>query len=315
MEDQGHRTTNKGPSGQQPPPGGHAIDPQEVKPPVPTSGVGKTGNPTIHETQGESGRQQPPPQPPVVVNGRPQPPQSDKWMTRLTAIIAVATAINVLVFWLESEDTSKQIVKLAEKAGGIVTAMNNALSDNRDAVTKAFEANREAVEAGQRQSKAALEASISQGKASMDAAQESFRIQERAWIALASSPELQPTKNGVIWTLRNFGNSPGFHIAAKAENVSKQSDISASQERICQEIETGQVWELLFPGLPGRPRAAFSAGAPIAYVVGCIKYRDQFSSSRWTKFCYQPDSRDPNSFISCLGYNSTDADENKKADR
>jgi hypothetical protein len=142
-----------------------------------------------------------------------------------------------------------------------------------------------------------------------------FETQQRAWIALSAPPKLQPARNGVVWALRDFGNSPAFHISAKGENVGLQSQISTTQDRICREIDGGENWELLFPGELGRPRAAFVVGAPIVYVVGCVKYRDQFSSNRWTKFCYEPDSRDSNNFISCLGHNSTDADESSKSRR
>jgi hypothetical protein len=138
---------------------------------------------------------------------------------------------------------------------------------------------------------------------------EAFEVQQRAWVALATPPKLQPAENGVIWSLRNFGSSPAFHIYARGINVEQPSEISAAQGKICREIGTAETWELLFPGEVGRPRAAFVVGAPVLHVVGCIKYRDQFSLSRWTKFCYEPDSREPGSFISCLGYNSTDADE------
>jgi hypothetical protein len=140
-----------------------------------------------------------------------------------------------------------------------------------------------------------------------------FETQQRAWVALAGPPQLQPAKNGVIWNLRNFGSSTAFHIATKGELVGEQSGISTAQDRICREIASSEIWELLFPGVPGRPRAAFAAGSSIRYVVGCVKYRDQFSLSRWTRFCYEPDARDPSSFIACLGYNSTDADENSKS--
>ncbi len=68
-------------------------------------------------------------------------------MTRLTAIIAFATAINVIVFYLESESTSKQIDKLTDKAGEIVDSMNTALSDSREAISKAFGENKAALDA------------------------------------------------------------------------------------------------------------------------------------------------------------------------
>ena len=62
-------------------------------------------------------------------------------MVVLTGIIAAATIVNIGIFYLESEDTATQIKKLSEKAGGIVDSMNTALSDNRDAISKAFNFN------------------------------------------------------------------------------------------------------------------------------------------------------------------------------
>lgn len=135
-----------------------------------------------------------------------------------------------------------------------------------------------------------------------------LETEQRAWISMAGPPVLQPTGNGVIWALRNFGNSPAFHIAAKGVNVARQADIAGAQEVTCREIGVERNWELLFPAQIGRPRAAFSVGAPIQYVVGCIRYSDQFSPTRWTRFCYEPNGRDPNAFIGCFSFNSTDAD-------
>ena len=73
-----------------------------------------------------------------------------------------------------------------------------------------------------------------------------LETQQRAWVALAASPALQPAGNGVIWSLRNFGNSTAFHIAAKGEIIVKQSAISKAQDRIYQEVRTSQTGNL-FP--------------------------------------------------------------------
>jgi hypothetical protein len=86
---------------------------------------------------------------------------AEKQMSVLTLLIFLATAANVWVFYLESEDTSKKMETLSGKAGEIFGTMNTALSNNQDAIAKAFEANRKAVEASERQSKASLSAAIS----------------------------------------------------------------------------------------------------------------------------------------------------------
>jgi hypothetical protein len=142
-----------------------------------------------------------------------------------------------------------------------------------------------------------------------------FEAQQRAWVVIAAPPVMQAAKSGVVWALRNFGGSPAFHVAAKGVIVDQAGEIFAAQETVCREIKAGPTWEFLVPGQDGRPRAAFAVGTPIAYVVGCVEYRDQFSSGRWTKFCFERNARDPNGFISCSGYNSTDGDAGKENER
>jgi len=139
---------------------GQPIDPQKAVPPVPPLSLSRAGDSTVHEAQRKSEGQQPAAQPPVIVNIPSQPPQSNKLMNWLTAVIAVATAINVLVFYLESESTGKQIDKLTTKAGGIVDATNAALNDSRNSIKDAFNQNKSAVDASTQQSKKALDASI-----------------------------------------------------------------------------------------------------------------------------------------------------------
>src|ERR1035438_675679 len=86
--------------------------------------------------------------------------QAEIWMIVLTCIIAAATIAHVIVFYCESESTSKQIGELTTKAGGIVASMNTALSDNQKAISDAFAANKAAVDASTRQSKEALDEGI-----------------------------------------------------------------------------------------------------------------------------------------------------------
>src|SRR5580704_12853437 len=104
MEDQGHRETGETDPGQESPTRGQPIDTQKPIPPVLRTGVVNTSDSTIHEAQRETKGQQPPKEPPppptIVVNVPPQPPQSNRVMNLLTAVIAVFTAINVVVFWL-----------------------------------------------------------------------------------------------------------------------------------------------------------------------------------------------------------------------
>jgi hypothetical protein len=135
---------------------------------------------------------------------------------------------------------------------------------------------------------------------------EILQFQQRAWVAPAANPKLEPAGNGLLWSLRNYGNSPAFRVRSKGVPVAKETEIAATQDTICSEIEDSKFIEVLFPGQIGRAQAAFVAGSAILRVAGCIRYADQFSTSRWTRFCYEPDARDPSNFISCLGFNTTD---------
>jgi hypothetical protein len=130
----------------------------------------------------------------------PKDPNSGR-MTFLTAIIAVATVINIGVFWYESEDSSQKIRVLSEKAGGIVNSMNTALLDNQVAISKAFAANQKAVEAGERQSKSALDASI-----------KAAQINQRAWIGVSRVAMRVAQGQPVEWEVfhNNSGNTPAL---------------------------------------------------------------------------------------------------------
>ena len=126
--------------------GGQALNPQFA---APTHG--DAGDPGAHQATIEGN---------MSTEDKKRIGPSDKWMIVLTAIIAVATGLNVWIFYLESEDTSKKIGELSTKAGGIVDSMNTALSNSQDAVSKAFKANKDAVDASAAQGKRALDASI-----------------------------------------------------------------------------------------------------------------------------------------------------------
>jgi len=138
---------------------------QEVTQSTSTASVSNVGDTVIHQPDGEHDAPTPPPPPNASALSRASiQPSGDRWMTFLTAVIAVATIGNVFVFWLESESTSKDMKTLSDRAGDIVISMNTALSDNRDAISKAFAENKSALEASERQSRKALEASIADSR-------------------------------------------------------------------------------------------------------------------------------------------------------
>jgi hypothetical protein len=142
-------------------------------------------------------------------------------MTFLTAIIAVATIINIAVFWYESEDTSQKIGVLSGKAGEIVGAMNTALSNNRDAVQKAFQANHDAVEASERENGKAVRATLDAADNSNKIARLALEIQTRPWIEApekitSAIPDAFSSKHHffdaaeLTIPLHNFGQTPAI---------------------------------------------------------------------------------------------------------
>jgi hypothetical protein len=166
-------------------------------------------------------------------------------MTILTAIIAIATIINIGVFWYESEDTSGKIKTLSDKAGEIVGTMNTALSNNQTAISEAFDANRKAVEASERQSKTALDSSIN-----------AFRLDQRPWVGIddfraVDKWQWEPTnrefKASFSLTLKNTGKTPAINVFLYAIMVPNlfRTDVTKEQSKMCFKAYPGYS---LFPG-------------------------------------------------------------------
>jgi len=202
---------------------------------------------------------------------------------------------------------------LAFLAAAIYAGVNyKMLSEMRRANKAANESFAQTLKQMQAQTKA-LQDSANSALTTSETARAQLEASQRAWVAVVNPPVLQPTKNGITWTLRNFGGSPAFHISARGVTLNQSENIASVQDKICRDVEpsTGSFrapWEILFPNQTGRPRAAYSIGAPISYLIGCVRYNDQFSHNRWTRFCYEEDVRNPPTFIACFDYNSTDAD-------
>src|SRR5260370_32733020 len=121
METQPERATNNTDPNEPPASGGQPITPQTAVPitPPPASksppvAQGNTEKPEGHQTNA---------QPTQSREHKKRIDSSAIWMIVLTGIIAVATGLNVWIFYLESESTGKQIDKLSGKAEGIVTSM------------------------------------------------------------------------------------------------------------------------------------------------------------------------------------------------
>ena len=328
MEDQSSRQTDKENPSQKPATGGHSVNPQPATPPVAAPGVVNTGDSAIHGAQRDSGVNQPPqPQPaqlPVAVNVLPQPAQSDKTMNWLTAIIAAATIANVLIFWLESEDTAKHIRELSTKAGEIVGSMNTALSDSRDAVSKAFSVNKAAVDASNLQNQRSLRATLKSAADTNELTKKSLEIQERPWVGATSINVAEDIAVGrtlsATMSFQNSGKSPAVHVETKFR-----------MNTVCGGFPKRPDYGTLPPGsrsilMPGAPpvqsgesrglipldQIVIDALKPTTgcnlYAFGKIAYDDTFGKSHWRHVCAEWQYGTPRALSSCGSYNDGDED-------
>ena len=219
---------------------------------------------------------------------------SDGWMIALTAIIAVATGLNVYIFYKESEATGTQIDKLTTKAGGIVDVMNTTLSDSRGAISKAFKANKEAVDASREQSEKALNASIN-----------ALQLDERPWIYI-SGLNLKPLILGEpfvaeLW-FKNEGKTPAtpsegpVFIMVSGFPVRHLEDIPGEHQNRVGMIFPGIVYgpDPVTSAMGGASRlvegkdiAAFNAKPPLLwiYIYGRFGYKDVFGRHHTTSYC------------------------------
>ena len=243
-------------------------------------------------------------------------------MTFLTALILAATVANVVVFYLESEDSSQKIETLSKKAGGIVDSMNIALAGNQKAIDKAFEVNRKAVEASNQQSRKSLDASI----------QASHRDQ-RAWVSVRSCILAKEPEQG-----------EGFRVNCRIEDTGKTPAVSIRNSFLTGSSNfppPSQDWSqvtasapfILFPGDTGRGYAAIFAihdSPPIEratdlnsilfcrrsinrmWVWAHLTYEDVFGGKHFTDSCMNRMFGSPlTDFIACDTGNDVDRDQTK----
>lgn len=195
------RTGDEGNSNQKTNEGDEALTPQETAL-VPTTKNGNTEARIADDNRGRDSSPEP------DNRGHTGMTPAEKQMAFLTLLIFLATAANVWVFYLESEDTSKQIKILSDKAGGIVDSMNTALSNNQAAIKDAFQ-----------QNKAALDASIKQASKVLDASIDASRTDQRAWVALPSFALLREPVDGdpgLVYSAINTGKTPAFMATSKS---------------------------------------------------------------------------------------------------
>lgn len=223
--------------------------------------------------------------------------QAEIWMIVLTAIIAGATAANVVVFYLESESTSKQIGFLSSKAGEIVGSMNTALSDSREAINRAFSENQRAIEASTAQNEAALDASI-----------ESSRLDHRAWVtvesvALGETPTPKhPLKAVVAW--KNSGKTPALNVVSggivfemgRFPDPEPPSSTPAGQASSKGVIGPGEPARTFIESTEVVPDGnwveVFNVGNGMIFARGFATYTDIYGREHRTNFCSYATSND-----------------------
>ncbi|HEX3875983.1 MAG TPA: hypothetical protein VHW24_03295 [Bryobacteraceae bacterium] len=100
---------------------------------------------------------------------------SDRWMIWLTAIIALATIANVLIFYLESESASNQISAIAEKADAIASNRSNQVIGNLNWSARSMQSTIDKNEQEFRET-------IAQGKKVLELNLRSVKLEQRPYI-------------------------------------------------------------------------------------------------------------------------------------
>ncbi|MGB9431738.1 MAG: zinc ribbon domain-containing protein [Candidatus Acidiferrum sp.] len=154
-------------------------------------------------------------------SGKPLLTMSDFPMIALTAIIAIATIANVVVFYLESEDAGRQTEKLAGYASQQVCAANRSAKAASDFAGTAALINASignAVKKLDLQAKATQKSANAARKAA-DIAGDAFVIGNRPWIKVdlrQTAPlEFLPdgsAKMGIQEKIENVGSSVALHV-------------------------------------------------------------------------------------------------------
>jgi cell division protein FtsL len=144
--------------------------------------------------------------------------KAEKMMAFLTAVIAIATIINIVVFWLESESASKQTTRLIEEAGKIADSMKETVGQAK----KALDVTKNAIDTNSVQSKKALESSAKQAQDALTASQVSANLDQRAWVGLVGvdtqGGERTPDAfkfQSIIVTVRNSGKTPAIKLSGE----------------------------------------------------------------------------------------------------
>ena len=228
---------------------------------------------------------------------------SEWFMIFLTFLIALATIVNIWVFYKESEDAGTQTMKLANKAAEIVGTMNTALSNNQEAIRKAFEANRLSLESSQQQSKVALDASI-----------KIARTDQKAWVGVKTA-RVNFDNDGpeVEFVFTNGGKTPAIdlhfvflaYFGPLGTNPPFNEAENDAKGRIVIVPNVDTAAKARPSVIPKADIDGIKAGIISFFAYGTVWYKDIFEGRRKTTFCgiYNPIIKQ---FDACVEHNTAE---------
>ena len=254
---------------------------QKVVPPV-----GAVGNPSVPS---------PNCQPTTTAEQKAPKDKPLPWPIRLDWVIVWVTIAYVIVTWLTLRTIKHQS-----------DTMDRQATEGRESAKETIEIARKSAEAAVK----AVEVSANQLRI-YDAQLRQVESQTRPWIGLDTDNGLQTAplsidgegniSMNIAITARNYGLYPGQNVIAGADLIVTNTldDVHAEEERIWSSRIPEKAGSVVFPGLS---RVRWQWGASVgrealarypsdtqllAFVVGCIWYRDQFGKPHYTVFSYQ----------------------------
>lgn len=219
-----------------------------------------------------------------------------------TIFYAGAAAFQVCILKTTARQSSEQVNQLTMKAQGIVDAMNQALSDNRNALAEAF-----------RQNKASLDAEQDQYKRSLKATIDQFHLDQRAWLGTREFHTVEFSKEkglAVDIAFANSGKTPARDVEDAVEYILSSTAVAGpttdqDKELIFDPAQAVAPQGILIVHL-GWATPARAANRPSEYLgqqdivskfdlidsqkeflyyFGRLRYKDVFGNVRNTKFC------------------------------
>jgi hypothetical protein len=227
--------------------------------------------------------------------------KSDVWMISLTAVIAVATIVNVYVFYRESEGSARDIREFSTKAGAMVTAINTSLAEDRTAIRETLKDNREAIAATERQINSALSDSTAQGKAVIKSAASQMRLDQRAWVGFIADSVTFVNGNEIDQgiAVQNTGKTPAVNVRMKSQGklIPHGDEVTQPDYKVRWQFGEDTASASTMP--PGNLRQIFvqpvqftpegvkqiRSGGVVLYQFGFVTYDDVFGLHHRTDFC------------------------------